>query len=604
MDSQSTRVTVVVPCFDQAHSLEESLSSLRAQTLSAWRAVVVDDGSAAPEELENAVAAIGDDRIELVRHDANRGRAAARNTGFGATDTEFVLMLNANDRLPPEALEQLVRALDADGTRDCAFGDVRNFGRQENVIESSLPAEGQPLLDESQVPPVAGTLLRRSFLERIGTFDEAPELAPTREDLEFWFRALNPPCSVEHVAAPLYERRITHMSFYGSPNDDRVADYLVSKHAEAFQKPGLANRFRGIWYARAGRSAYSRGDLKRAYELSMRARRTDKGTMGLKEAARTRLLFSTNRAIDGGEWTRPIPLTGYPMHGKARHRPFFVIGLGHSGNELLRQLLNAHSELHMPPPTWVLGSSYRKFKRHARRMSWPELVQVVLADFAFHPEFRHLKMDLGPVAQRMSYAPKHQRNLAALVNAVYHHHAETHGHGCTRWGDDAPLNSLDDAVAGGDQPKRVGEGVPQTLERLLKVFPDAQFLHLFRDGCDVVSAYLRDGVFDTIDAAATRWLNVELQTTRFVSQHRGSCLDIRFEELVQKPEDVVRGISGFLGVEFEDAMLGASASAGWSWDEEVGEAGDSRRLFSAQQKAQLQSMLGAALAERGYPAAG
>ena len=125
--SSSPRVAVVIPCFDHAHHLAESLGSLRAQTFERWCAVVVDDGSAAAEEVARVVDGHGDDRITLVR---------------------------------------LVAALDEDAARDCAFPDVRSFGRQSDVRTSNAPTGSGPVLNESEVPPVSRTLMRRAFLER------------------------------------------------------------------------------------------------------------------------------------------------------------------------------------------------------------------------------------------------------------------------------------------------------------------------------------------------------------------------------------------------------------------------------------------------------
>ncbi len=390
------------------------------------------------------------------------------------------------------------------------------------------------------------------------------------------------------------------MSFYGSPDDDRVCDYVLSKHAAAFSKPGLEALFRSRWYARAAQSSYARGDRKRAFDVSMRARKKGARTGGLKSILRSLLPFSSNRAIDGGALRRVVPFLGYPLHGAARPRPFFVVGLGHSGNGLLRHILTSHSQLHMPPPAWVLPSCIRKFKKHASRLDWADVVSMVMAEFEYHPEFPAFEMGLAPVVQRLAYAPKHQRNIATLIDAVYHHHAETHGHDCVRWGDDAPLYSLDDAVARGDQPRRVGQGAPQNLERLLEVFPDAQFLHLCRDGCEVVSSYLQDGVFDDVVAGGTRWLNVELQTSRFVARHPNSAFGVRYEDLIAKPEETVRGVCDFLDVQFEAAMLDCGPEGELQGE---GTAGSARNLFSPEQKGILQGLLGAALSERGYRAA-
>src|SRR5690606_27610853 len=73
-------VTVVIPCFDQGHFVEDAIYSVFAQTHPSWEIVVVDDGSTDPD----TVAALGRldfPRLRLVRQD-NQGLPGARNTGI------------------------------------------------------------------------------------------------------------------------------------------------------------------------------------------------------------------------------------------------------------------------------------------------------------------------------------------------------------------------------------------------------------------------------------------------------------------------------------------------------------------------------------------
>ncbi len=84
---------------------------------------------------------------------------------------------------------------------------------------------------------------------------------------------------------------------------------------------------------------------------------------------------------------RRIRFLGYPLRGEERFRPFFIIGVGRSGNTLFRRILTAHSELHIPPETFVLGECIRKFKRYGRWLDWPDAVSLIMGLFAFHPEF-------------------------------------------------------------------------------------------------------------------------------------------------------------------------------------------------------------------------
>ena len=90
-DEAMPEVTIVIPCFRQAHYLNECLSSLKAQTFAGWRAIVVDDHSPIEDQIRKVVEDFGDPRVRLVRHEKNGGLGASRNTGFRLSETELVL---------------------------------------------------------------------------------------------------------------------------------------------------------------------------------------------------------------------------------------------------------------------------------------------------------------------------------------------------------------------------------------------------------------------------------------------------------------------------------------------------------------------------------
>jgi len=109
-------VTLIVPGRDVAGFAARALESLRAQTFTAWRAILVDDGSidATREIFEDACAA--DDRFTLLVEDRARGLGAARNRALDAVTTPLVGFLDADDELTPHALERLVETITASGS--------------------------------------------------------------------------------------------------------------------------------------------------------------------------------------------------------------------------------------------------------------------------------------------------------------------------------------------------------------------------------------------------------------------------------------------------------------------------------------------------------
>lgn len=112
--SQRPRVSVVVPCFDSASYVGQTIATIRAQSLTDWECVVMDDGSTDGSAAVAAEAAEGDPRVRVLSQ-ANGGVACARNAGFEHCDprSEYVLFFDADDCLEASMLEEMTAHLDA-----------------------------------------------------------------------------------------------------------------------------------------------------------------------------------------------------------------------------------------------------------------------------------------------------------------------------------------------------------------------------------------------------------------------------------------------------------------------------------------------------------
>jgi hypothetical protein len=131
-------VSVVTPCFNQGRFLGEALDSVFAQTLNASQVVVVDDGSTD----QTATIARRYAAVTYVRQ-SNQGLARARNRGLDTAVGDYVVFLDADDRLLPEALATGIEELAAHP--DCAFV----FGRCERIDDrgSRLPTVAPPVVE-------------------------------------------------------------------------------------------------------------------------------------------------------------------------------------------------------------------------------------------------------------------------------------------------------------------------------------------------------------------------------------------------------------------------------------------------------------------------
>lgn len=187
--SQAT-VAIVVPCYQSASYLAETVESVRSQTMSDWQLVIVDDGSTDQPGAVIRGPLQDDARIQLVRQD-NRGVAAARNTGARAVGpSRYILFLDADDVLEATMLETLVTWLDAHPDAGAVFCRPAFIDEHSRPTEMAwaprlrrgrfgidVIPESEPLTPFLSLFSLAGvvpslTLVRRSIFDSTDGWDE------------------------------------------------------------------------------------------------------------------------------------------------------------------------------------------------------------------------------------------------------------------------------------------------------------------------------------------------------------------------------------------------------------------------------------------------
>ncbi|MBI4503091.1 MAG: sulfotransferase [Gemmatimonadetes bacterium] len=230
----------------------------------------------------------------------------------------------------------------------------------------------------------------------------------------------------------------------------------------------------------------------------------------------------------------PVLLFGRPLHGQERYRPFFIVGSGRCGSTLLRAMLEAHPDIHVPPETHALGCALRAYRRYSR-LPWATLLRVVLTHFQYHRHWDTFEMDLGLLYRELAVSPPEARNLATVLNALYRAHAALHKPSAIRWGDKTPANTY-------------------WLPQLRSAFPDLRVIHMVRDGRDVVGSFLRLNQLDLIPASEF-WSRAVRTAQTFGVRHPAQYLEVRYERLVTEPRAVVQQVAGFLDFSLDERML-------------------------------------------------
>ncbi len=202
-------VTIVVPVFNYADYVPEALQSAAEQTLPLLDLVVVEDASP-----DDSGAMVLDwvraneqrfNRVRVLRHRENAGLGFARNSGFAAAETPFVLPLDADNRLRPAACETLLRHLQA-GTAAYAYPAIRKFGNADDVV-GETPYSVLRLQPGNYIDAMA--LVRKSAWALAGGYDH---VRYGWEDFDLW-------------------ARIAERGGYGINVGEILADYRVHEHS-------------------------------------------------------------------------------------------------------------------------------------------------------------------------------------------------------------------------------------------------------------------------------------------------------------------------------------------------------------------------------------
>lgn len=229
------RISVVVPTFRRADSLDRCLEALARQTLPAteYEIIVADD--AADPATRRRIEQWARDRLPVVRYVAvtgAHGPAAARNAGWRAARAPIVAFTD-DDTLPDrDWLDRGIEGFD-DARTQAAWGAVY------------VPLPPRPTDYERDAAGLqhagfvtANCFVRRDVLERVGGFDEEFRVA-WREDSDLFFRLLDIDCCIRQLPDAVVEHPVRPAKWGVSVAQQRKAEYdalLYRKHRKAYRR--------------------------------------------------------------------------------------------------------------------------------------------------------------------------------------------------------------------------------------------------------------------------------------------------------------------------------------------------------------------------------
>jgi glycosyltransferase involved in cell wall biosynthesis len=268
-------VSVVIPAWNAARTLPETLESAFAQTFTDWELIVVDDGST--DDTPAVLARYGD-RIRVL-HKQNEGRpSTTRNLGVKSARGELVALLDADDRWHPDKLAKQVALFDRNpelGLAYTAATIIDGQGRTLQVNPCSPEARGRihSLLVTRNIMVGSSAMARAAALADAGYYDESLTSA---ENWDLWIRIARR-WEVDYVPEPL-----TYYRVHGGNRSSAVAlrrqniFKILAKHHDPADRSKAARRLRreayfNVYYAVLGMSYFEQLAMRQAAAALTRA---------------------------------------------------------------------------------------------------------------------------------------------------------------------------------------------------------------------------------------------------------------------------------------------------------------------------------------------
>ncbi len=126
-----TKVSVIVPCFNSGHFLDETINSALSSTFADFEIIIVNDGST--DEFTNKLLADYRKPKTKVIHTENCGLVGARNNALKYASGEYILPLDADDLIDSEYMKEAVEYLDLNPNTGIVYCIAERFGDENGI---------------------------------------------------------------------------------------------------------------------------------------------------------------------------------------------------------------------------------------------------------------------------------------------------------------------------------------------------------------------------------------------------------------------------------------------------------------------------------------
>jgi len=206
-------ISVIIPCYNHAHYLPETVASIVNQTYKNWECIIVNDCSTdnTAEVAGQLIEKYPNHKIRLINKPQNTGLADTRNTAISAAVNEWILPLDSDDMFEPTFMQKAVYIIQQEQKVDIVFANLQEFGASSGKWIPAAYSKLQLMLENTM--PYA-SLYRKELWRKVGGYDNLLSIIIQPEDWNFWMSCLKYNPVVRRINEALFLYRVNPQSMY------------------------------------------------------------------------------------------------------------------------------------------------------------------------------------------------------------------------------------------------------------------------------------------------------------------------------------------------------------------------------------------------------
>ena len=227
----NTLVSLIIPCYNQSKFLDECLQSVLDQTFQDWECIIVNDGSNDDTESISKKWVDKDERFLYIYQD-NGGLSRARNKGISRAKGEFILPLDADDKIANRYVELAVAQFQSDTSLKVVYCKAEKFGSVTGIW--NLPVFSLSNLSKDNMI-FCSALFKKTDWAAVGGYDV--NMIYGWEDWEFWIAILKNGGNVKQLDYIGFYYRVKDISMLrelDSQKREFLLQYMSLKHTQFY----------------------------------------------------------------------------------------------------------------------------------------------------------------------------------------------------------------------------------------------------------------------------------------------------------------------------------------------------------------------------------